>query len=315
MNHEPKVLPFAPDEHYEKKGYLHACFRVFRLKEPLKPVPFHYHDFHKIILFLGGSLSYCIEGRTYPLQPHDLIFVSAGEIHRPLPAGKTGTPYERIVIYIDPAFLARCRRGTDDLEACFRKAREGSSVMKITTGATHDLLYHMEKLERIAHASGFANDIYTEILFIEFMILVNRALLAHELDELHASTYDSKIQHILSYIQEHLDEPLSIDRIAQTAHLSKYYLMRKFKQETGCSLHAYITSKRLLAARAALARSAESPEGLPITEICYACGFRDYSTFSRAFHTQFHMTPKEYREQCQKHPALFTDTGDDLPQP
>ena len=275
---------------YEKKGYLLRDFRVFRLKDArLAPIPFHYHDFHKIILFLSGNAEYIIEGRSYPLAARDIIFVSAGEIHRPVL--HAGAPYERIVIYVAPAFLARCTRGQDNLAACFRRARETSRVMHAGTGLSHDLLFHMEKLEHTAHAKGFANDLYTEILFIEFMILLNRALLAHELGELHTSSYDEKIQYILSYINEHLDADLSIDTLAGKIYLSKYYLMRKFKQETGYSIHQYITSKRLLAARHLLAGK-ES-----VTDICYSCGFRDYSTFSRAFRSMFHMTPKEWREK------------------
>lgn len=275
---------------YEKKGYLLRDFRVFRLKDAhLAPIPFHYHDFHKIILFLSGNAEYIIEGRNYPLAARDIIFVSAGEIHRPVL--HPGADYERIVIYVAPSFLARCERGQDDLSACFRKAHEGSSVMHAGTGLSHDLLFHMEKLERTAHADGFANGLYTEILFIEFMILLNRALIAHELGELHASSYDEKIQSVLTYINEHLDADLSIDALAGKVYLSKYYLMRKFKQETGYSIHQYITSKRLLAARHLLSGK-ES-----VTDICYSCGFRDYSTFSRAFRAMFHMTPKEWREK------------------
>ena len=276
-------------QNYPKKGYLSSDFRVFHLHdEKLRTIPFHYHDFHKIILFLGGDADYIIEGRSYPLVPRDIIFVSAGEIHRPVlrPA-----PYERIVIYVAPAFLARYTRGQDDLAACFHRARETSRVMHAGTGLSHDLLFHMEKLERTAHAEGFANGLYAEILFIEFMILLNRALIAHELGELHASSYDEKIQTVLTYINDHLDADLSIDTLAGKIYLSKYYLMRKFKQETGYSIHQYITSKRLLAARHLLSGN-ES-----VTDICYGCGFRDYSTFSRAFRAMFHMTPKEWREK------------------
>ena len=96
---------------------------------------------------------------------------------------------------------------------------------------------------------------------------------------------------MLAYINDHLDADLTIDALANEVYLSKYYLMRKFKQETGYSIHQYITSKRLLAARKMLSGKDA------VTDICYACGFHDYSTFSRAFHAMFHMTPKEWREQ------------------
>ena len=67
-------------------------------------------------------------------------------------------------------------------------------------------------------------------------------------------------------------------------------MMRKFKAETGYSIHQYITSKRLLKARSLLRSD------LPLTKICFDCGFRDYSTFSRAFRELFHQTPKDYRK-------------------
>ena len=273
---------------YEKKGYLRQEFRVFRLKDKaMKPVPFHYHDFHKIILFLSGKADYIIEGKTYPLTPRDILFVSAGEIHRPVPA--PGIPYERIVIYTAPGFLHQYTRHEEDLGACFAEARAHSSVMHLPPGKSHDLLFHMEKLAATASQQGFANELYTEMLFVEFMILLNRALLDHEIDELHPAVYDKKILPLLTYINENLLEDLSIDSLAAQFFLSKYHMMRKFKAETGCSIHQYITNKRLLRARSML------KSDLPLTKICFDCGFRDYSTFSRSFRELFHQTPKDYR--------------------
>ena len=53
-----------------KRGYLTETFRIFPLKEPVPtPIPFHYHDFHKILLFLSGQSDYTIEGKTWRLSP------------------------------------------------------------------------------------------------------------------------------------------------------------------------------------------------------------------------------------------------------
>ena len=280
---------------YQKKGYLVSDFRVFRLTDAKpKPIPFHYHDFHKIILFLGGNVDYVIEGKTYSLQPSDLIFVTAGEIHSPI-FHPGSSPYERIVIYISPDFLARWQaksgREQADFAACFKQARETGSVMHQPPGTSHDLLYHVKKLEKTAHGDGFANELYTEILFVEFMILVNRSMAEHELSALENATYDPKIQEVLAYIGSHLSEPLSIEHLAAQAFLSKFYLMRKFKADTGYSLHQYIRSKRLLLARDLLKTDT------PITEIASDVGFADYSTFSRAFRAMFHITPRKYRTE------------------
>ena len=64
---------------YKKKGFLHQHFRIFHLKDTaMKEIPFHYHDFHKIIIFIDGEGQYIIEGKNYPLKPRDILFVSAG---------------------------------------------------------------------------------------------------------------------------------------------------------------------------------------------------------------------------------------------
>lgn len=274
---------------YNKKGYLLQGFKVFRLRDTaLQEIPFHYHDFHKIILFLGGEAAYIIEGKNYQLKARDILFVSAGEIHRPVTS--PGKAYERIVIYVSPDFLKKCSQGKCDLARCFQLAKETSSVMHAPTGKSHDLLFHTNKLESVAHQDGYANELYTEMLFIEFMILLNRAILDKEL-ELASVSYDKKIQQLLTYINSNLTENLSIDTLAEKTYLSKFYMMRKFKADTGYSIHQYINSKRLL-----LAKKLLTATDTPITELCYQCGFTDYSAFSREFKKLFHTTPKAFRD-------------------
>lgn len=277
---------------YEKKGYLVSDFRVFRLKDAsLKPIPFHYHDFHKIILFLDGDIDYVIEGKTYHLAARDIVFVSAGEIHRPIFLPSQAA-YERIVIYVAPDFLSRWQaqgRESVDLARCFVQARQTASVMHQAPGTNHDLLFHMERLEKASRAEGFASGLYMEVLFIEFMILLNRSLDDHELAGLDNASYDPEIQNILAYINQHLAETLSVDALAAHAYMSKFYLMRKFKADTGYGIHQYIRSKRLLLARDLLKTD------LPITQISAEVGFADYSTFSRAFKEMFQCSPREYR--------------------
>ena len=70
-------------------------------------------------------------------------------------------------------------------------------------------------------------------------------------------------------------------------YTSRYHFMRRFKQLTGCSVHRYITQKRLLLS-ADLLRS-----GVSAQTACARCGFQDYSAFQRAFRRQFGMTPRQ----------------------
>ena len=82
-----------------KRGYLNEDFRLFHLKDSrAQKLDYHYHEFDKLILVLGGKVSYVVEGVTYFLQPWDLLLVQHNMIHRPVidPAA----PYERVVIWL-----------------------------------------------------------------------------------------------------------------------------------------------------------------------------------------------------------------------
>ena len=68
---------------YNKRGYLNSDFRLFHLTDIVqKEFEFHYHEFHKITIFIKGNVQYYIEGKTYPLKPYDIVLVNRNDIHR-----------------------------------------------------------------------------------------------------------------------------------------------------------------------------------------------------------------------------------------
>ena len=59
-----------PEEPQQRRGYLTEDFRLFHLKDPqMRPVEFHYHTFHKIMVLLSGQVTYAIEGKSYAMDP------------------------------------------------------------------------------------------------------------------------------------------------------------------------------------------------------------------------------------------------------
>ena len=53
---------------YDRQGYLNSHFQLFHiLDNDQKMFDFHYHDFHKILIFLQGDVSYIVEGKSYNL--------------------------------------------------------------------------------------------------------------------------------------------------------------------------------------------------------------------------------------------------------
>ena len=96
---------------------------------------------------------------------------------------------------------------------------------------------------------------------------------------------DEKISEMLRFIDNNLAEDLSIDELASRFYISKYHMMRRFREETGSSIHTYLSDKRLLLARDLI------NEGVSATDACFRSGFRSYSAFSRAYGKLFGVTP------------------------
>ncbi|MCD7908014.1 MAG: AraC family transcriptional regulator [Clostridium sp.] len=276
-----------------RQGYLSGDYRLFHLTDrgPGDYEP-HYHDFCKILLLISGSVDYIVEGRTYELRPGDMVLVNRGEIH--CPHVKDDQDYERVILYLSPAFLQEYSL-PDPLDQCFRTAQyRHSSVLRPGDGDRASLLTTLEALERaIDRPEEFAGPLYGRVLLLEFLIFLNRAALDTQTAYLHTGAMDYRVSGLISYINEHLGEELSIDRLSKECCLSPYHMMRLFRQETGCTIGNYIAQKRLAFARELIISGRESA-----TSACFAAGFSNYSTFLRAYKLQFGSTPRDTRSGC-----------------
>lgn len=282
---------------YEKTGYLNSNFKIFHLVDKgMTPIGFHFHDFHKILLLMKGNVSYCVEGRTYDLQADDIVFVPAGEVHRPV-LHDTAI-YERIIIYISKDYLNTYRTNNYDLSQCLIEAHQKQShVLRVPAFGTTKLGQIVRELEQSLDSNEYANELYHNLLFLEFMIQLNRVAIHDGIEYLSNSSSNKKMIDVIDYLNEHLTDDLSIDFLAETFYLSRYHLMHAFKEETGYTIGNYLSTKRLLLARDRIR------QGEPITNVCYECGFRNYSTFSRAYKKNFGCSPREQLSQQTTPPA------------
>lgn len=267
---------------YEMRGYLTEPYRLFHLRDhQTKAIDWHYHAFHKILFFLAGEGSYDVEGRRFDPRPGDVIFVPRGCIHRPEIGPRE--EYERYILYIDPEYLKRLSTADCDLETCFERARKTASFVVRPT-EQGELLKRWRALESAPLDEAFGSSLLAEGSFLRLLITVTRATEKPAVSPASGGA-DPKVLAILRYLTEHLSEPVTADDLADRFRLSKYHMMRKFKQATGYTIHGYLTSKRLVLAREL------TESGVTATAACYRSGFQDYSSFSRAYKKQFGAPP------------------------
>ena len=274
---------FDPRQNMRRTDY-----EIFHYRDQ-KPsdVEVHHHDFFEIYLFLSGQVEYRVEGQLYHPQNGDLILINPMELHQPiLHPGKQ--PYERIVLWISKTYLERFDQGPESLIRCFDTSLPTHSNLIHPAPSQHEQLQSlMEALVRERSCGDYASGLCAEGILMQFLVLVNRLALRAPQETAAPGETPALISQVLSYINDHYREELSLELLAQRFYVSKYHLMRKFKESTGYTIHNYLVKKRLLLAREQLLA------GSAVLDACYGCGFQDYSAFSRAYKKNFGTTPSQ----------------------
>ncbi|MBQ8208288.1 MAG: AraC family transcriptional regulator [Clostridia bacterium] len=108
------------------------------------------------------------------------------------------------------------------------------------------------------------------------------------------SPSNNYVRSIKDYIKQNYTGDIKIEDIAKNMNLSRSYLARLFKKETGQTIQQYLIFTKLKAARRYI------EEGKSIKETTYSCGFKDISNFSKLYKKMYGKTAREYRQELFK---------------
>ena len=282
---------------HSKRGFLLENFRLFHLKSKGgTQVEYHYHEFCKILLLISGGGGYYVDGQRYLLQSGDIVLLDAHSIHRP--ELEADSPYERIILYISPEYLQRQSTADCNLQSVF--SGENGHVLRLPEDRKQKLFRMAAALERDLGEDAFGREIFSSAQLLRFLVELGRN---RENPETSGPSpimpQSQRIVEILRYIDDHLSEDLDAETIAKAFFISKYHMMRQFRQETGTTVHLYITQKRLVKARELM------DSGMRATEACYRCGWRSYSSFTRAYGKHLGTTPTGRPDAGQARDADF----------
>lgn len=268
-------------EVYQKRGYLLENFRLFHLRsEEHTQVDYHFHEFHKLLLLVSGRGNYVVDGQRYRLQPGDVVLIGRRSVHRP--ELENGVPYERIIIYISPEFLQQSSTPDCDLTEIFSR----SHVLRLREGRRKRLFALAAGLEETLSGDGYGRSILAGAGLLQLLVQVGQDQQLNDTQHLQPTvTKNPRVLEWLEYLDAHLAEDLNMDLLAERFFVSKFHMMRLFRQETGLTIHTYLSQRRLLHARVLI------EQGMRATEACYRCGFRSYSSFTRAYAKYFGTTP------------------------
>lgn len=268
---------------YEKRGYLLENFRLFHLRtEQENKINYHYHEFCKLVLFLSGKGFYTVEGQRYLLQPGDTVIVGSRSVH--CPEIENGCVYERIIIYISPEYLQQQSTPECDLLELF-SGKQGH-ILRPGESGSRRLFAMAAELEKELSDSGYGREVLSAAALLKLLVQIGKYQRREGAPQAQPVNPDHpRVQAMMRYMDENLAEDLDMEALADTFYVSKYHMMRQFRQETGLSVYQYLTQRRLLHARDLMEK------GCKATDACYRSGFRSYSSFTRSYAKYFGMTP------------------------
>ena len=239
----------------------------------------HTHNHTELFYIVGGRGQFFIEDQCFPVDVNSLVIINPNVIHTE--ASLNAQPLEYIVLGIDGIELANSENSNGQF--CMLDHFESVEI----SGCLRNILREMELknpgYEDICQA-------YMEILIIRLMRSTSLAVPA----EPQTISGNRQCAAVRRHIDVHFKEPLTLEQLAEEAHMNKFYLSHAFKREYGVSPINYMITKRIEESKYLLAET-----DLSLSQVAQMLGFSSPSYFSQVFRRTQNLSPMEYRQNTR----------------
>ncbi|MGO5206583.1 AraC family transcriptional regulator [Bacillota bacterium LCP21S3_D9] len=262
----------------------------------------HCHDGYEVLMMKRGNVDMQIEDRMITLQPGDIVLIPPYVFH--FARQQSTDTYCRVVLNMKEALIQSLIASNESYrhitDVFYQTPDYHIHVNGSTLRQLIDLACALEATSG-SKADAYGATILSKSLLSIILVILNRQAAASSvapiLPQTQAPSMPKVVTDVIHYVDQNLAGDLSVSGIAESVHLNSVYLTRRFRQYSGLSLQQDIIEKRLAEAKRML-RNGQSP-----TEVCYACGFNNYSNFSRTFTNHVKISPRQYQENSR---AQFT---------
>lgn len=250
----------------------------------------HRHSYYEFCIFLEGSVSMEVSGRSSRLQPGDVVMICPGRYHRAV-IHDQATPYRRFVFWISTDYAKKLSDTSPDYAFLFQYLEEAEDPILFRNDpvAFHSLESRILSALDEIYSNRFGRLAAFELQICSLVLSMSRMVYEKQ-HPVTGSEENSLYQSLIEYIDAHLSEELSLEQLAERFYVSRFYLSHMFQEKTGIPLHRYIVKKRTSLARTALLG------GSSVTGAFETSGFREYTSFYRAFLKEYGVSPGRYKE-------------------
>lgn len=239
----------------------------------------HTHNHMELFYIVGGIGQFLIADQLYPVNPNNLVIINPNVTHTEV--SLNAQPLEYIVLGIDGVELATGENSNGQF--CILDYFESAEI----SGCLRNILREMEQ-----KCPGYEDvcQAFMEILVIRLMRNTSLAVPP----EPQVTSGNRQCAAVRRYIDIHFKEALTLEQLAEEAHMNKYYLSHSFKKEYGISPINYLISRRIEESKYLLAET-----DLSMSQISQLLGFSSLSYFSQVFRRTQGISPMEYRQNTK----------------
>lgn len=238
----------------------------------------HSHDTFVVGIIEAGCETYRLRGERHYAGPGDLCFVNPGDVHDGEPFGDA---YAYRMTYPTVGLLEALAEDAGE--------KRSSGALHFPVGRVRDPELAAAFAAAHRSAEGRTDALESdERLHRVFTALIRRHATGAPTQ---ATIGDERgpVRRAIAYLDAHFGEDVDLETLAAAAGVPRTRLIRAMKRQTGLTPHAFLTDRRVRAARTLLA-GGETPAA-----VAAACGFYDQSHLNRAFKARIGVTPGAFR--------------------
>lgn len=239
----------------------------------------HLHNYYEFLYFKSGDASYIVENNIYQINEGDIFITRPGELHTL--TFHSSKIYERCFIQISKDFLSEFNL-FDKIDSHPLGENNRISANAAEKYGLYDYFKNIEYY--IVHRLP-ESDAMIKSYFIQFLVNISSI---DEDDEISSSIQKNRIDDVIDYLTKNISSDITLDFLSDKFFINKYYMCHSFKKKTGLTIKEYMNTRKVTKAKHLLT------SGTDIMNLCYDCGFNDYSTFYKTFKKLTGKSPKEF---------------------
>lgn len=238
----------------------------------------HTHGCAELFFITDGHGRFRTQSEDFPVSMRDLIIINDNVPHTEL--SQPDSPLEYIVL------------GVEGLEAM--AGADGYTMLHLHHGWEELTACLHLMLKEARAAQGGYEQACSALLTVVLICLVRQDEVALS-GKAGGSGASRECEQVRRYIDNHFKESLTLEQLAESVHLNKYYLSHIFQREFGTSPINYLISRRIEESRFLLRETNHT-----LSLISQMLGFSSLSYFSQCFRRVEGVNPMQYRKNCRE---------------